>query len=116
VARGDRNGRVETSGIGELPRLERTERRQRARRRRGWRIPGSSMEGGVGLRNGGCDWDACTRAGPRGMDLKLGEAKAGRDGDGGESVESQEGEFGAEVSAFLSGAACVWVSVYMYPR
>lgn len=28
-------------------------------------------------------------------------------GDGGESVESQEGEFGAEVSAFLSGAACV---------
>lgn len=43
--------------------------------------------------------------------LKLGEASAGRDGDGGESVESQEGEFGAEVSAFLSGAACVWVSV-----
>lgn len=48
--------------------------------------------------------------------LKLGEASAGRDGDGGESVESQEGEFGAEVSAFLSGAACVWVSVYVYPR
>jgi hypothetical protein len=27
--------------------------------------------------------------------------------DGGESAESQEGEFGAEVSAFLSGPACV---------
>lgn len=24
------------------------------------------MEGGVGLRNGGCDWDASTRAGPGG--------------------------------------------------
>lgn len=68
----------------------------------------------MGLRNGGCDWDASTRAGPGGRDgLKLGEASEGRDGDGGESVESQEGEFGAEVSAFLSGAACVWVLVYV---
>ena len=32
-------------------------------------------------------------------------------GDGGESVESQEGEFGAEVSAFLSGAACVYLCI-----
>lgn len=39
-----------------------------------------------------------------------------RRGDGGESVESQEGEFGAEVSAFLSGAVCVWVFVYVYLR
>lgn len=38
------------------------------------------MEGGVGLRNGGCDWDASTRAGPGGNGLKLGEASAGRDG------------------------------------
>lgn len=57
------------------------------------------------------------RARDRGEDgLKLGEASAGRDGDGGESAESQEGEFGAEVSAFLSGAACVWVSACMYVR
>lgn len=49
--------------------------------------------------------------------MKLGEANAGRDGDGGESVESQEGEFGAEVSAFLSGAAYMWAfAVYVCPR
>lgn len=35
----------------------------------------------MGLRNGGCDWDASTRAGPGGRNgLKLGEASAGRDG------------------------------------
>lgn len=42
--------------------------------------------------------------------------RGGATGNGGESVESQEGEFGAEVSAFLSGAACVWVPVYVYLR
>lgn len=63
-----------------------------------------------------CETGAAIGMPPRARDgggrvgLKLGEASAGRDGDGGESVESQEGEFGAEVSAFLSGAACVWVS------
>lgn len=66
-----------------------------------------------------CETGAAIGMPPRARDqggngLKLGEASAGRDGDGGESVESQEGEFGAEVSAFLSGAACVWVSVYVY--
>jgi len=60
--------------------------------------------------------------GIEGDGLKLGEASAGRDGDGGESVESQEGEFGAEVSAFLSrccmrvGSTCMWVSTLTCAR
>lgn len=61
----------------------------------------------MGLRNGGCDWDASTRAGPGEWFEAWGGECGARRGDGGESVESQEGEFGAEVSAFLSGAACV---------
>lgn len=35
-------------------------------------------------------------------------------GDGGESAESQEGEFGAEVSAFLS--ACMYATYVRYVR
>lgn len=61
-------------------------------------------EGGRGLRNGGCHWDAS----PAGVVERV-QWK----GDGGESAESQEGEFGAEVSAFLS-ATSMYYTYRMY--
>lgn len=63
---------------------------------------------GVGLRNGGCDWDASRARSRRGRVVEAWGRARDATGDGGESMESQEGEFGAEVSAFLFGAACVW--------
>lgn len=53
------------------------------------------------------------RAVPGGM-VEAGGRARGMAGDGGESAESQEGEFGAEVSAFLSGAACICVCMCVY--